>query len=106
MFGEGFDEREEATLGVEPGIRSQLLLERLQGLHDTGHTKGIVAFGAVERTDDKINDAEMVDLASRLLNGDAFFLLLKTLHQLLSIGILRSHDIGDTEIRKNNGSNR
>jgi len=48
VLGEVLDEREEAPLGVEPGVRLDLLVVRLQGLNDAADAELEVALGAVE----------------------------------------------------------
>ena len=98
------DQREQAALGVEPGIRAELLLEGLERLDDTRHAEVVVALGAVKRTDDQVDDTEVEDLLGRLLDGDSLFLLLDAFHQLLSIGILARHDVADAQVGEHDGS--
>jgi len=44
------------------------------------------------------------DLSVWLFNGDSFLFLFNALHQLFSIRVLRDHDVRNTEIGKNDGS--
>ncbi len=45
----------------------------------------------------------MENLLIRLLKGNPIFFLLDALHQLLCISILTGHDVGDTQVGKDNG---
>jgi hypothetical protein len=104
MLGEGLNQAHKATLGIEPGVGSQLLVEGLQGFDDAGHTEGVVALGAVEGSNDQVDDTQVEYLSSGLFNSYAFFFLFKALHELFSISILASHNIADTEVGQYNGS--
>lgn len=103
VLGQGLNEAQHATLCVEPSVSAKLLLEWLEALRDAGDSKSVVALSAVEGTDDEVDDAQVVDLSCRLLNGDTLLLLLKALHQLLGVRVLACHDVAHAEIRKDDG---
>ena len=48
IFCHVFEERQETTFRVEPCVRAELLLIRLQTLHDTRNAKLIVIFGTIK----------------------------------------------------------
>ena len=48
MLGHVLEKSEEAALGVEPRVGAELLLVRLQALHDARNAEFVVAFGAVQ----------------------------------------------------------
>ena len=104
MLGKSLDQRKETSLSIEPSVGSELLLEWLKTLDDSTNTEVIVALGAVEGTDNKVNDTKMESLFGRLLDSNSIFLLLDTLHKFLSIGILTCHNVGYTEVGKNDCS--
>ena len=104
MLGQRLDQTEQAALGVEPCISAKLLLEGLKALNDSRHAEVVVSFCAVKRTNDKVHDTEVENLLCGLLDRDALFLLLHTLHELFSISILARHDVADTEIGQHDSS--
>jgi len=46
----------------------------------------------------------MEDLSLRIFNSYSLFFLFYAFHQFFSIWVLADHDVGDTQIGKNNGS--
>lgn len=106
VLGERLDQTQEAPLGVEPSVRAELLLERLQTLHDTRHTEVVVALGAVKSANDQVDDAKVEDLLVGLFDGNALLFFLNTFHQLFSIRVLAGHDVGDAEVGEHDGRDR
>ena len=73
VLGEVLDEGEEAPLGVEPRVRAQLLVVRLEGLDHPRDAELVVSLGAIERPCGK-SETVLVDLfACRFLRGDSHF---------------------------------
>ena len=68
VVGQRLREREETALGVVPRVRAELLVVRLERLHDPGNPELEVALGAVEGANHQIDDAEVEGL--RLDAGD------------------------------------
>ena len=62
VLGQVLYEREETPLCVEPGVRTQLLVIRLQGLDDPRDAELVVALGAVEGSNHQVDDAEVEHL--------------------------------------------
>ena len=104
VLGESLNKAHKATLGIEPSVCSQLLVEGLQGFDDAGHTEGVVALGTIEGTNDEVDDTQVEYLSSGLFNSYALLFLFKALHELFSISILASHNIADTEVCQYDGS--
>jgi hypothetical protein len=104
VLGKGLYQAEEAALGVEPSVCTQLLLEGLQTLHDARDTESVVTLSAIQGADNQVNYTKMEYLSCWFLNSYPFFFLLKAFHQLFSIGILTCHNIADTKVSQNNGS--
>ena len=101
VLSESFDQRKETSLGIEPGVGSELLLEWLKTLNDSANTKVVVTLGTVEGTNYKIDDTEVESLFCRFLDSDSIFLLLDALHEFLGICILTGHNVRNTEIGEN-----
>ena len=80
VLGQSLYQAEEAALGVEPSVRSQLLLEGLQTLHNSRDTEGIVTLRAIKGTDHQVNDTQMENLSGWFLNRDSLFFFLKAFH--------------------------
>lgn len=104
MLSEGLNQAHKATLGIEPSVSSQLLVEGLQGFDDAGHTECVVALGTVKSPYDQVDDAQVEYLSSGLFNSNSLLFLFKALHKLFSISILASHNIADTEVGQYDGS--
>jgi hypothetical protein len=73
-----------------------LLLDGLEGLDDPAHSEVVVVFGAVKRTDDQVDDAEMVLVGLLLILRHFRRLLLlhlQPLHDLLRFLVFVHHDV-------------
>ena len=93
MLCEGFNKRHYASLGIEPCISAELLLEWFQTLHDSAHAETVIAFGAIQGTNDQVDDAKMEHLSLRLFDGHSVFLFLHTFHEFFGICVLGDHNI-------------
>lgn len=105
VLGKGFNQRHKISLGIEPGISSELFLERLKTLYDSTDTKVIVTLGAVKRTNYKIDNTEMESLLCWFFDSNSIFFLFYTFHKLFGICVLTSHNIRNAEVCKNDSSN-
>ena len=97
------DQRHQAPLGVEPGVRAELSVEGLETLNNPADPEVIVALGAVKRADDKVDDAKMEYWRGWVLDRHAVFLLFDTFHHFFGVRILARHDVGDAEVREHDG---
>jgi hypothetical protein len=113
---------------VLPSIWAQFLFIWLEALHYARDTELVVRFGAIERTDYKVYNAQMIQLfpsttsffqTMLIFRPFLFFLDLKVreklsrtrigltsdylIHEFLGDIILAGHNIGYTEVRKNHG---
>lgn len=104
MLSECFDQRKKTSLGIEPGVSSEFLLEWFKTLDDSANTEVIVTLGAVKSTNYKIDDTEMEGLFGRLFDSNSIFLLFDTFHEFLSICVLTCHNVRNTEVCKNDSS--
>lgn len=59
VFGQGFEETQETSFGIVPGVGLQLLVDRLETLDDARDAEFEVALGAVQSADNKIDDAQV-----------------------------------------------
>ena len=50
MFGHVLEQSQKASLRIEPSVRTELLLVRLQALHNTRNTEFVVALGTIQRS--------------------------------------------------------
>ncbi len=98
MLGQVLHQAQEAALRVEPGVRAQLLVVRLQGLDDAADAELVVALRAVQRTDDQVDDAQVEDLAIRIVISHMLLLLLDLAHELLGLLVLAGHDVAHAEV--------
>jgi len=103
VLGQVLHQAEKAALGVEPGVRAQLLVVRLQRLDDAADAELVVALGAVQRPDDEVDDAEVEDLPVRVVVGHVLLLLLDLAHELLRLLVLARHDVAHAEVGQNDG---
>ena len=54
VFGHVLNQRQEASLGIVPRVRSQFLVVRLQRFDHAGNTELVVTLGAVQSSKKKI----------------------------------------------------
>lgn len=59
VLGYALKQCQKAALSVEPGVGLQLLALRLHRFDDPGYAKLVVAFHAVQGTNDQVHNAEM-----------------------------------------------
>lgn len=88
-------------------MNSYFLLDWFKRLDNTTYSKIVVIFGAVESSDNQIDNAKMVvvSLFFSFCHFSCFLLLsLKPLHDFLSFFIFVDHDIADAEVGNNNSS--
>lgn len=104
MLGQCLNQRHETALCIEPSVRAQLPLEWLQALYNSADSEIVIALGAVEGTNDKVDDTEVEHWLRWLFDTNSIFLLLNALHQFLSVGVLTRHDVANAQIRQDNGS--
>ena len=104
MLGQSLYQTEETSLGVEPSISSKLFLERFKTLDDTRHAEVVVTLGAIKRTNNEIDNTKVEDLFGRFFDCNSLFFLLDAFHQLFCIGVLTGHNIADTKVGQDNGS--
>jgi len=104
VLRQSFDQAHQTTLGVEPSVCAEFLLEGFEGLDDTRHTEVVIALGTVEGTNDQVDNAKVVDLLGGLFHCDALFFFLDALHQLFGVGILTGHDVTDAQVGEHDSS--
>lgn len=82
-------------------------MDGLERLDDTANSEVVVIFGAVERSDDQIDNTKMVVVGLLLsfchLSCFLFFSL-QSFHDFFSFLVLVNHDIADTKISDDNSS--
>lgn len=80
VFGHVLQQREETAFGVEPCVRPQLFIVRLQALDDTRDAKVVVPLGTVQCPDHQVDNAEVEDLLFGVVVGDLLLLFLNLSH--------------------------
>lgn len=88
-------------------MKSYFLLDWFKRLDNTTYSEIVIIFGAVESSDNQIDNAKMVviSLLFSLRHFSCFLLLsLKSFHDFLSFFILVDHDIADTKVGNDNSS--
>mmetsp|Transcript_20412 Transcript_20412/g.33105 ORF Transcript_20412/g.33105 Transcript_20412/m.33105 type:complete len:259 (+) Transcript_20412:475-1251(+) len=103
VLGQVLDEGEEAALGVEPGVRLELLVVRLERLDDARDAELEVALGAVQGADHQVDDAQVEALFVRVVVPDLLFLLFNFAHQVLRLLVLAGHDVCHAQVGQYNG---
>jgi len=96
VLGQVFGHGQEASFGVEPGVCRQLLVVRLERLHDSRDAELVIAFGAIEGSDDQVDDTEVEYLSLGIFDGNSFLFLFDAFHQFFGIGVLGDHDVRNT----------
>ena len=104
MLGKNLNESEEASFGIVPGISVDLLLDGLQRFDDSTDTELEIEFGAVERTNDQIDNAKVVVIDHFLdfLFGCFFLFDFKPSHDVFSLFIKVDHDVAHTQVSDDN----
>ena len=67
VLGQVLDQWQKATFGVKPSVSAQFFVVRFQGFDDPWNAEFVVAFGAVQGPDDKVDNAEVKDFFVRIL---------------------------------------
>lgn len=104
MLCQLLQERQEASLRIEPSVGAEFLVVRLQALHHSRYAELVVTFGAVQRPDHQIYNAQVKELFILILKRHRLLFLLDLLHQLFGLRVLRGHDVADAEVRENYGT--
>lgn len=82
-------------------------MDWLKRLDNTTNSEIVVVFGAVESSDDQIDNAKMivVRLLFSFCHFSCFlFLSLQSFHDFLSFFVLVDHDVADTKVGNDNSS--
>jgi hypothetical protein len=119
MLRERFKEGDKASFRIKPSVRAKLcrwlviihksqklnlFVEWIQTLDDARYSEFVVALGAIESSDDQVNDTQVEDSFVGIFGSYTFFFFFDSAHEILSFLILTCHDVRYTQIGENDCS--
>mmetsp|Transcript_15381 Transcript_15381/g.36332 ORF Transcript_15381/g.36332 Transcript_15381/m.36332 type:complete len:274 (+) Transcript_15381:677-1498(+) len=98
MLGQVFQQAKQTSLRVVPGVRLQLLVNRLQRLDNARYSELVVTLCAVEGANNEVDNAEVHVVAAGVLQGNLLLFFFHLAQEVLGQFVLARHNITDTQI--------